>query len=270
MALAFADILQQSRKAVRSNPDWLGSEAHRALLGDALAAAFGLADASLEWAPPGEAGYWEAATQRIALERPTLASGLPAEDLAELTALSLLHESLHAHYSTPSGSYTTRLQAVPGQVRRATDRLFNVLEDGRIAAVGAAADPTLDAPLRGFRAIRMRSASARHSRSAGSYSRKRSSTGRDLSSPCCPRPPTNRTIPGRQFVGAHCSSRRSVGSSTPTTSSPRSAQWTRCTAFGSATPARRSVGRRPWGAPAGAGKSEPDEPSRHLDAVLRA
>lgn len=150
MALAFADILQQSRKAVRSNPDWLGSEAHRALLGDALAAAFGLADASLEWAPPGEAGYWEAATQRIALERPTLASGLPAEDLAELTALSLLHESLHAHYSTPSGSYTTRLQAVPGQVRRATDRLFNVLEDGRIAAVGAAADPTLDAPLRRF------------------------------------------------------------------------------------------------------------------------
>jgi hypothetical protein len=144
------DLIEQSCDAAAADPAWLGSDAHLTLLTEALEPVFGLTDATLEWAAPGEPGFWERATRRVSLERPILVPGRTAEQLAKLTALGLLHESLHARYSSSFGSFPARKLALDQRLWRPTDRLFNVLEDGRVNGLGAAADPELTSYLTDF------------------------------------------------------------------------------------------------------------------------
>jgi hypothetical protein len=137
------ELIEQSGDATAADPAWLGSDAHLALLSDALEPAFGLSDVSLEWATPGEPSFWERATRKIKLERPVPVPALTLAELARLTVLGLLHESFHAQYSTSFGSYETRKLALDSRLWRAADRLFQVFEDGRVNALGVAADPRL-------------------------------------------------------------------------------------------------------------------------------
>jgi hypothetical protein len=144
------DLIEQSCDAAATDHAWLGSDAHLTLLREALEPVFGLTDASLEWAAPGEPGFWEQATRRVRLERPVRVPGVTAVQLAKLTALGLLHESLHARYSSSFGSFVARRTTLDHRLWLATDRLFNVFEDGRVNALGADADPELTAYLTDF------------------------------------------------------------------------------------------------------------------------
>ena len=155
------ELVEQSRAAAAADPTWLGSGAHLALLRSALESVFGLANASLDWVSPGNQGSWERATRQMTLERPTLIPGFTDSEVAKLTALSLLHECLHARYSTSFGSFETRKCALDPLLWPATDRLFNVIEDGRINALGAAADPGLTSHLAEFADLAVEQAARR-------------------------------------------------------------------------------------------------------------
>jgi hypothetical protein len=49
---------------------------------------------------------------------------LPLAELAKLMVLGLLHESLHARYSTSFGSYQARKLTLDLRLWRAADRIF--------------------------------------------------------------------------------------------------------------------------------------------------
>jgi hypothetical protein len=86
----------------------------------------------------------------MTLERPTSIPGFTDSEVAKLTALSLLHECLHARYSTSFGSFESRKRALNSLLWPATDRLFNVIEDGRISALGRVAGPAITSHLAEF------------------------------------------------------------------------------------------------------------------------
>jgi hypothetical protein len=150
MPTTFDELVARSRSSATGDDGWLGSDDHLALLSSALEPVFGLPDVSLHWGAPGSAGYWEPASRKIMLERPVALAGVTTEDIANATALSLLHESLHARHSTPFRSYPRARERVEPGLRRAVERLFNLLEDGRITACGIAERPELSAPLQDF------------------------------------------------------------------------------------------------------------------------
>jgi hypothetical protein len=67
--------------------------------------------------------------------------GLTYEYIAKFVLLGIVHEGLHARYSSPATMYQRRLRQQDAALRPAIERLFNVLEDGRITALGKAAEP---------------------------------------------------------------------------------------------------------------------------------
>jgi hypothetical protein len=142
---SFADLVHQSR-ASAGDPGWLGSVAHLKLLTDAVRG-LGADDVDVSWAPPSGRTYWEAASRRIVVERPL--SGevpVPNEDLAEFTAIGVLHEVLHIRFSSPS----TREQQVAGKdpwVQAQSEVMFNYLEDAPVAELAVADDPDLAGPI---------------------------------------------------------------------------------------------------------------------------
>jgi hypothetical protein len=140
-----AELISQSRTAAADEPTWLGSSEHLQLLTESLSD-LGVADVALVWVPAGQAAYWEAATRRIMLERPRDMPPVSAEDRAEYTALGLLHECLHARYSTPS-SLGRQLRAVEPRLRPTTGAVFNYLEDARVAKLAIADEPELADPI---------------------------------------------------------------------------------------------------------------------------
>lgn len=155
------DLIEQSCVAASADLAWLGSDAHLTLLNGALEPVFGLSNASLEWAPPGGRGFWEQATRQMRVERPSSVSGFRDSEVAKLTVLSLLHECLHARYSTSFGSFETKKQALDPRLWPATERLLNVFEDGRIGAIGGAADPGLTSHLAEFADLAVEQAARR-------------------------------------------------------------------------------------------------------------
>ncbi|MGO9973292.1 MAG: hypothetical protein ACLP01_10865 [Solirubrobacteraceae bacterium] len=90
------------------------------------------------------------ATRQIVLERPQPMRGVPPEDVAEYTALSLLHESLHLRFSSSFESYGARRRTLPLAVQKPVEHLFQLLEDGRITALALREDPALAPSLRRF------------------------------------------------------------------------------------------------------------------------
>jgi hypothetical protein len=70
-----------------------------------------------------------------------------AGDLAEITALGMLHECMHIRHTTPAAQYAARRFTVPPALSRATERLFNLIEDGRITTLGIAEDAELEQSL---------------------------------------------------------------------------------------------------------------------------
>jgi hypothetical protein len=159
--MSLDELVEQSRAAAAADPAWLGSGAHLALLRTALESVFGLPNASLDWVSPGSQGFWERATRQMTLERPTSVPGFADSEVAKLTALSLLHECLHARYSTSFGSFETRKRALNSLLWPATDRLLNVIEDGRISALGGAADPGITNHLADFADLAVEQAARR-------------------------------------------------------------------------------------------------------------
>ena len=150
MVSTFDELLTQSRSSAEADPEWIGSSEHLRLLTASLGSVFGLADVSLRWGPRGAAGYWESATRSIVLERLTVHDGVAPDVITDATAMSLLHESLHARHSTTLGSYPEAREEMHVLLRRAAEKLFNLLEDGRITTRGIAQHPELSAPLRDF------------------------------------------------------------------------------------------------------------------------
>lgn len=139
-----------SREYAGGDPNWLGSPEHLSVLRDALPTAFALPNASLKWGPPGAPGSVMGSTQAIVLERPVPIPNVTAEDVAEYTILSLLHEALHIEFSTPFGAYAARKRALSPTVQRPVERLFQLLEDGRITARGGELHPELGPALDKF------------------------------------------------------------------------------------------------------------------------
>lgn len=147
---SFAELVEQSRASAGADSNWLGSERHRTLLADSLPSALGISNVTLTWAPPGSASFWQPSIRQLSLERPVPSAVVSVGDLAELTALGLLHECLHIRHTMPAERYAPRRFAVPPSLEQATARLFNLLEDGRITALGVAADPELEQSLNQF------------------------------------------------------------------------------------------------------------------------
>ncbi len=150
MTETLAELIAASRQAASADARWLGSGDHRALLESALTEVFALPEASLSWGPPGEQGSSLRSTQQIVLERPLPLPHVLPEDVAEYTALSLLHECLHLRFSTRFDSYSAAKRALSPVVQGSVDDLFQLLEDGRITALGAAEDPALGPELGKF------------------------------------------------------------------------------------------------------------------------
>jgi hypothetical protein len=103
-----ASIVRQSQEKAAADRNWLGSAAHLKFLEANLGDAFQLDHVKLIWERPGEPSSWQHVTREIRLERPTVTPALTAEDAAELTALGLLHESLHARFSPELGLFRKR------------------------------------------------------------------------------------------------------------------------------------------------------------------
>lgn len=142
---SFTDLVERSRASARK-PGWLGSAGHLELLLDAVPS-LGVDDVDVEWAPRRGRTYWEAASRRIVVERP-LSGQVPVsdEDLAEFTAIGLLHEILHIRFSSPS----TREQQVADKdswTQAQSEVMFNYLEDARVAELAIADDPELTGPI---------------------------------------------------------------------------------------------------------------------------
>ena len=143
------ELVAQSRAAAAADAAWLGSAEHLQLLGGALTD-LRIGNVRLVWAPDGEGSYWKAASRELGLERPNPQRGQDHEDLAEHTALNLLHESLHVRFSTPS-TFPARIALIGSPpARRIGTELFNHLEDARTALVAISAQPELVGPISKF------------------------------------------------------------------------------------------------------------------------
>jgi hypothetical protein len=131
-----------------ADPSWLGSDEQLALLRESLDPVFGVSGASLVWGPSAAEGSWDPEIRQVTLPRPAPSADQPPDDVAELTALALLHQSLHARYSTAFRRYPRRRRALPATLHASTDRLFHVLEDARLIPLAVADDPSLEPALR--------------------------------------------------------------------------------------------------------------------------
>jgi len=137
------DLLDEQNAALANDPAWLGSEAQRQWLVDVIHEVPGLEDVRVVWSRHGEPSYWEARTRTIASERLTAANGLAPEYSARMVLLGIVHETLHARFTTPSPLFYARLRSLRPAMQRPLERLFNVLEDGRITPLGKAAEPSM-------------------------------------------------------------------------------------------------------------------------------
>ena len=142
-----ADIIRQSREKAAADRKWLGSPSHLKFLEATLGEAFDLTNVRLIWGRAGEPSSWQHATRENRLERPTVTPALTAEQAAELTALGLLHESLHARFSPELGLFTKRHPELLPEMASWAKLMFQRLEDARAAYKGIQADPELSEPL---------------------------------------------------------------------------------------------------------------------------
>lgn len=138
------ELIAGSVEAASADPAWLGSREQLGFLAESLPG-FGVEDATLAWAPEGRPANWVAATRTIEIER-VLSGAIPRSDevIATHTARGVLHECLHARYSTPS-SLSRQLARIEPPWRPLTGMLFNFLEDARVARAVAADHPELAA-----------------------------------------------------------------------------------------------------------------------------
>jgi hypothetical protein len=68
---------------------------------------------------------------------------LADDDVAEHVALALLHEALHARYSTSSGAYTAKRAALAPALQPAVEYLYQRIEDARVQRLAVNADASL-------------------------------------------------------------------------------------------------------------------------------
>ncbi len=136
------DLIERSVAAAASDPGWLGSTEQLDFLTKSLPD-LGVEDATVAWAPTGRASNWERITRTIEIERVT-SGAIPAtdEEIAIHTARSVLHECLHARYSTPS-SFDQRVLMIDPRLQRTARVIFNVPEDARVARVATSDEPEL-------------------------------------------------------------------------------------------------------------------------------
>lgn len=138
------ELIAASVDAAAADPAWLGSAEQLGVLNESLPG-FGVEGATVVWARQGRPSNWEAATRTIEIER--VASGaIPRSDalIATYTARGVLHECLHARYSTPS-SLRQRLARTQPPWRPLNEMLFNILEDARVARAAGADEAELAA-----------------------------------------------------------------------------------------------------------------------------
>lgn len=145
MPRSLDELLREQDAALRADPAWLGSEEHRQWLENVVREVPDFADITVVWLAPGNPGYWEAATRTIGAEQPIPIEGVTRDYIAKMALLGLVHETMHARYSTPTPTFQRRLSGVDVPYHRPIVHLFNVLEDGRITMLGKAATaPQLD------------------------------------------------------------------------------------------------------------------------------
>jgi hypothetical protein len=142
-----ADIVLQSQQRATADRKWLGSASHLTFLEASLEQTFHVTDVTLRWERPGEPSVWTHAAREIGLERPVVTRAVTAEDAAELTALGLLHESLHARFSPELGLFRERHPELLPTMASWAGLMFQRLEDGRAAYHGLQANPEFAEPL---------------------------------------------------------------------------------------------------------------------------
>jgi hypothetical protein len=147
VTLDFDTLIAEQDAALARASGWLGSPEHLEFVIDVVHSIDGLDDVTVSWVPPGRAGYWEAKTRTIAAERPTSTVGVTPEYLVKMALIGVLHETLHARHSSPTPMFRQRLRNVSRSLERPVQILFNLLEDGRITALGKADDPGVAAAL---------------------------------------------------------------------------------------------------------------------------
>ncbi len=143
MSISFSVLVTEQDTAIAQDESWLGSHDHLKFLEAAVHQMPELVDVAVVWVAPGQPGYWEAATRKITAERPVPMEGFTPEYLARIVLLGIVHESLHARYSSPAPKYQRQVRRLDARVRRPVERLFNLLEDGRITVLGKAAEPDI-------------------------------------------------------------------------------------------------------------------------------
>ncbi len=141
MPRSLGELLDEQGAALVMDPAWLGSAAHRQWLENVVREIPDFEDITVAWVPPGNAGYWEASTRTIGAEKPVPIAGFTRRYIAKMALLGVVHETLHARYSTPTPAFQRRLLQVEPPYHQPIGRLFNVLEDGRITMLGKTAAP---------------------------------------------------------------------------------------------------------------------------------
>lgn len=151
MSSSFDDLIAESRAAACASGAWLGSDEQREMLERALEPIFGLVGWTLKWLPASQHSYAKGSMNAIAIERITSgAVPLPDDEVAEYVALSLLHEVLHARYSTSWGSFTPKRALVSPLLQPSVDYLFQRIEDARVQRLAIIDEPSIAAGLRKF------------------------------------------------------------------------------------------------------------------------
>lgn len=136
------ELIARAASEAEADPEWLGSEEQLAFLTDSLPN-LGVNDARLAWAPPGRGANWERVSRTIEIER-IVSGAIPVTDevIATMTVRTVLHESLHARYST-SSSLNRRLSTEDPRLVEVLQMICNFLEDSRVAKLALAAEPEL-------------------------------------------------------------------------------------------------------------------------------
>lgn len=147
MGLDLAALVTEQDAALADDSSWLGSPQQLQFLTDVVHDIPGLGDVNVAWVEQGDAAYWEAGTRTITAERLSPIDGYTTQYLAKMVLIGVLHETLHARYSTPTPLFQRRMRAITPLLAQLIQRMFNFLEDGRITALGKAADPGLTAAL---------------------------------------------------------------------------------------------------------------------------
>jgi hypothetical protein len=138
------ELITKSQSDALESSTWLGSESHRIVLDEALHPVFGLTGWKIGWSEPGKPSYTEVGTKTIRIERVTSESSVLSDDeMAEYVALTLLHEALHARFSSSSGTYQAKYAALRPSVQPPTDLLFQRIEDARVQRLAVASDQSL-------------------------------------------------------------------------------------------------------------------------------